>query len=374
MINTPEAREKCASQLMAAASKVGSMNAFVGLDGFVDEIIHVVDKRVDGDNFVRVPTIAKLGARISAAAGQSTNIEIVTKIMKLGGNGPIMANALGALGVKITYLGCLGYPNLHSVFEDFAKRSEVHSVGEPGHTDALEFEDGKIMLGKMVQLKDVSWENIEARYGRAKFEAKFTGSDLVGFVNWTMLPNMSNIWEVILKDICPKMSGPRKKLFFDLADPEKKSHIDIRHALDLIVKFQQYFDAILGLNEKEAYEIGDVLGLNTKDHSPEGLAKLVGEIQGKLPIDTVVVHPVSYALAASKGVVSVVKGPFCANPMITTGAGDHFNSGFSLGKMLGFDNVSALLTGVSTSGYYVRTAKSPSVQDLAGLLRDWPKE
>ena len=373
MINTPESREKCAQGLLAAASRVGTLKAFVGLDGFVDEIIHVVDKRMDSDNFARVPSIAKLGARISAAAGQSTNIELVTKIMKLGGNGPIMANALGALGVKVTYLGALGYPNLHSVFDEFAKRSEVHTIGEPGHTDALEFEDGKIMLGKMVQLKDVNWANIEARFGREKFESKFTTSELVGFVNWTMLPNMSDIWEVILKDICPKMQGPRNKVFFDLADPEKKSQDDIRRALGLIVKFQQYFDAILGLNEKEAYEIGDVLGLDTKDRSPEGLAKLAGQIQTQIPIDTVVVHPVAFALAASKGEVSVVQGPFCPKPMITTGAGDHFNSGFCLGKLLGFDNVSALLTGVSTSGYYVRTAKSPSVAELAGLLRDWPQ-
>jgi hypothetical protein len=374
MINTPESRENCARQLLAAANRVGTLHAFIGLDGFVDEIIHVVDKRIDGDNFVRVPSIAKLGARISAASGQSTNIEIVTKIMKLGGNGPIMANALGALGVKITYLGSLGYPNRHAVFDEFAQRAEVYTIGEPGHTDALEFEDGKIMLGKMVQLKDVNWANIESRFGRDKFVTKFTGSQLVGFVNWTMLPAMSDIWDVILKEICPQMKGPRNKVFFDLADPEKKSQADIRRALDLIVKFQTYFDAILGLNEKEAYEIGEVLGLPTQDHTPEGLAKLLGEIQTRIPIDTVVVHPVSYALAASKGVVSVVKGPFCPNPMITTGAGDHFNSGFCLGKLLGLDNVSALLTGVSTSGYYVRTAKSPSVQELAGLLRDWPKE
>jgi hypothetical protein len=30
------------------------------------------------------------------------------------------------------------------------------------------------------------------------------------------------------------------------------------------------------------------------------------------------------------------------------------------------------LTGVTTSGYYVRTATSPSVSQLAELLRKWP--
>ena len=36
----------------------------------------------------------------------------------------------------------------------------------------------------------------------------------------------------------------------------------------------------------------------------------------------------------------------------------------------GLDNLDALLAGVTTSGFYVRTARSPSVADLAGLLRD----
>ena len=31
-----------------------------------------------------------------------------------------------------------------------------------------------------------------------------------------------------------------------------------------------------------------------------------------------------------------------------------------------------LLTGVATSGFYVRSAQSPSINDLAGLLRNWP--
>jgi sugar/nucleoside kinase (ribokinase family) len=58
--------------------------------------------------------------------------------------------------------------------------------------------------------------------------------------------------------------------------------------------------------------------------------------------------------------------------MITTGAGDHFNSGFCLGKLLGFPTAQCLLTGVTTSGFYVRTAKSPGLKDLANMLRLWP--
>src|SRR6185436_3450913 len=168
----------------------------------------------------------------------------------------------------------LGYPSVHPIFHDFTQIAEVHSIAPPATTDALEFEDGKIMVGKTQSLGDVNWPNIVERYGRDKFTAKFSNCSLVGFVNWTMITYMSDIWETVLKEICPTLSGPRRKIFFDLADPEKRTADDIRRALNIIVKFEQWFDVILGLNEKEAGEIGRVLGLNTSDTSREGLCKL----------------------------------------------------------------------------------------------------
>lgn len=348
------------------------MSAFVGLDGFVDEILHVVDKRDSADSFQRLATISQFAERIGAAAGRSTNIEIVNRVTKLGGNGPIMANALASLGLKVTYLGNLGWPQLNPVFSDFAKRAEVYSIAEPGHTDALEFDDGKIMIGKHSSLKDVNWANIQSRFGRDKFAEKITGADLIGFVNWTMLSHMDGIWDALLKEICPALKGRRRLLFFDLADPEKREAGDIQHALETIAQFETFFDVVLGLNEKEAYEIGEVLGLKIQDKSADGLSMLALEINGRVPVGTLVVHPVSYALAAGNGVVSLVQGPFTPKPLITTGAGDHFNSGFCLGKLLGLDGASCVLIGVTTSGHYVRTGQSPTVADLANMLRDWP--
>ncbi|HEX7471358.1 MAG TPA: hypothetical protein VF437_11625 [Verrucomicrobiae bacterium] len=359
-----------ARELEAAMGNVRALTAFVGLDGFVDEILHVVDKRESSENFSRLPTIAKLAERLAAAAGQSTNIELVSVRTKLGGNGPIMANALASFGLGVTYLGNLGYPGMHPIFEELARRAEVHSIAQPGFTDALEFNDGKIMLGKNHTLKDVNWENIEARFGRGRFLTHFGSASLVSFVNWTMLPHLSAIWEKVLT-LCPQLTGGRRKLFFDLCDPEKRSATDIRQALELIAKFEQWFDVMLGLNEKEAVEIGHVLGLETGDRSPQGLTKLALEINRRVPVGTIVVHPTAYALAVSRGHASVVNGPFVAKPLITTGAGDHFNSGFCLGKLLGFDDTASLLCGVSTSGYYVRTAKSPSVKDLADFMAGW---
>ena len=82
-------------------------------------------------------------------------------------------------------------------------------------------------------------------------------------------------------------------------------------------------------------------------------------------VDTLVVHPTAYALASGPDGAAIVQGPFTPKPKITTGAGDHFNSGFCLGKLLGFPTDRCLLTGVTTSGFYVRTGQSPAIPDVA---------
>src|ERR1051325_4603303 len=183
-MNTPELRQRCAEQLRAAASRATKLNAFVGLDGFVDEILHVVDKRESAEKYQRLAKMAQWGERIRAAAGQSTNIELVSQRTKLGGNGPIMANALASFGLRVSYLGNLGSPNLHPVFADFARRAEVVSIAEPGYTDAVEFEDGKVMLGKHQSLKQVNWSNIKERYRQDMFAGKIAAAHFVAFVNW----------------------------------------------------------------------------------------------------------------------------------------------------------------------------------------------
>jgi sugar/nucleoside kinase (ribokinase family) len=372
-MNTLELRERCAAQLLAGAGRAGQMTAFIGLDGFVDEILHVVDKRESTLTYSRLATIGGLAERLAAAAGRSTNVELVSLMTKLGGNGPIMANSLASFGLKVTYLGVLGYPNVHQVFADFASRAQVHSIAEPGYTDALEFEDGKIMLGKHESLKQMNWGNIKARFGLEKFAAHFGTADLVGFVNWTMLTSMSDIWSAVLQEICPTMQGPRRKLFFDLADPEKRTRTDLQSALELITAFQKYFDVILGLNQKEGDEIALTLGLKSGVDSPEGLLRLCQDIYRLLQVDSVVVHPTAYAVASGPDGSEIVQGPFESKPKITTGAGDHFNSGFCLGKLLGLSTELCLLSGVTTSGFYVRTSRSPTMTDLGQMLRNWPR-
>jgi len=372
MIDSVELRTQVAAKLSDAEPTVSELRTFVGLDGFVDEIYHIVNTRADAQHWERLATITEFANRIAGAAGRSTNIELVRQLTKLGGNGPIMANALASFGCQTTYLGALGHPYIHPVFQAFQQVADVHSIADAGKTNALEFDDGKLMLSSTMELNDVTWRNIEERFGRDRFVEQFHHSDLVAFVNWTMVPFMSDIWEVLLKEFCPPPAGPKRTIFFDLADPQKRADEDIERALKLITRFNKYFKVILGLNEKEAWEVSEALGVKTAARSKEELERVTLELNKRIPVDTLVVHPVAFAVATTGGELATVKGPFIPKPKITTGAGDHFNSGFCLGKLLGFTSAEALLTGVATSGFYVKNASSPTVSDLANFLVNWP--
>src|SRR5690606_23040204 len=142
------------------------LRATIGFDGFVDEIVEAVDRRHSFAEYTRMTRMEQFGQRVLQAAGLSTNIELVPKAIKLGGNGPIMANALVKCGTSVTYMGSLGVPNVHPVFAELVDGcSQVYAIAEPGHTDAVEFDDGKIMLGKMEGLHAVTWEALQEVVG-----------------------------------------------------------------------------------------------------------------------------------------------------------------------------------------------------------------
>ncbi len=358
-----------AEQLASARTHIPKSHVLVGFDGFVDTILHVVAQRESVARYTRMERMRDFAGKIGAAAGLSANFEFVTQMVKLGGNGPIMANALCTFGTPLTYIGNLGDPNVHPVFADLARRARVISIAEPGCTDAIEFEDGKLMFGKHESLKDVNWANLIKHVPEDALLGIFGESSLIALVNWTMLTQMSAIWTKIASRLAPQLTGEKRWLFFDLADPAKRSREDIAAALRQISRFQKHFRVILGMNLQESRQVGEVLGFKAPDETYGTVTHHAAEIQAALKIDTVVIHPTHFAAAADTDGATHVVGPFTAKPKITTGAGDHFNAGFCVGRLLGLDLAASLQIGVATSGYYVRHAKSPRIEDLRKFLR-----
>lgn len=365
----PRLAQTVLAQLNQVGSRLASQKVLIGLDGFVDTILHVVARRESATKYTRLEQMRDFATKINAAAGLSANFEFVTQMVKLGGNGPIMANAMGAYGTPVTYIGNLGSPSIHPVFAELAERAKVYSIAEPGYTDAIEFEDGKLMCGKHQSLKDVNWTNLLKHVPEEQLFEIFQESTLIALVNWTMLTQMTAIWQKVQSRIAPKLKGDRRWMFFDLCDPAKRSPEDLEAALKQIAKFEKHFRVILGLNLQESRQVGEVLGFASPDETYGTVTHHASRIREALKVDTVVVHPTQFAAAADATSAAHVVGPFTAKPKITTGAGDHFNAGFCVGRQLGLDLEASLQIGVATSGFYVRNAKSPKLADLKKFLK-----
>jgi len=359
--------------LKAARARNHAKTALVGMDGFVDTIVTPVAQRIaQGDAFTPIATIPELAQRIAGAAGKSTNIEFYPLFDKLGGNGPIMASALSAAGTSLTCIGAFGRPVLHPVFQDLANRVELVSLCEPATTIAVEFNDGKIMLGQLRSLDVITLQTIDEVMGAHRFRSTLAESDLVALVNWTMIPNMTGILRDLVDNVLPALPTRQGRIFFfDLADPEKRSQADLVEVLRIIGRFEAFGRVTLGLNLKEAQRVHAELGFGVVGESEAEVCAMTTDIRDRLDLATVVVHPCASAACASVDGCWWVPGHYTAEPLITTGAGDHFNAGFAQGQLLGLDPEACLCLGVCTSGHFVRTAQSPTLEDLERFLEKW---
>lgn len=353
------------------AKKEPPPRCFIGFDGFTDEIIKAVDQRSNQSSYSLFSTIQQFGDRIVKAAGKSCNIELVVEKIKLGGNAPIMTNALLEGGHQITFCGPIGEKDhIEPIFQEMASRcTHIIALGSSAHSDAIEFEDGKVIFGKMDALKNVNFDTLLAHLPLQELIVLLDEADLFVCANWTMLPMMNDLWERILRDVTPHFKEKKKRyLFVDLADPAKRVDADIKKAIELLEKLNTSFEVYLGLNQAEAQRIELVLSGKSTSDQPEALAESLKKLMN---IQCIVVHGTKVAASAGAKGLHLVQGPYTPTPRLTTGAGDNFNAGFCNALLYDFNPQACLLSGVATSGYYVRNGHSPTIPELCDFLRQW---
>lgn len=369
--------ERIKSSVEALASKLPLANpprVFAGADGFLDEIIRVVDKRIDAERYSPIQTISDYAARLAAAAGKSTNVEFVVEQVKSGGNGPLMCEALGRLGCTLDYVGCLGAPAIDPIFAHLQEFGTVTTIAPVAQTLATEFDDGKIMHGKHQSLKLVTWENLVAGLGGIDaVDRALSAADLVALVNWTMLPHLTGIFRGI-RERAEKLgsAGPRF-YFFDLCDPQKRLAEDLREALSVIGSFSALgAEVILGLNEAESLGVCATVGVEAGESDGAGLVERARRLVQKIGVTEVVIHPTRRAAAFATGAgAGFIEGPYCPSPKLTTGAGDHFNGGYMFARVAGLSPAEAVVIGKCVSGFYVREGRGPTPREVVSFANRW---
>ncbi|MEL6739030.1 MAG: PfkB family carbohydrate kinase [Planctomycetota bacterium] len=376
---------------LEAVEHTASLGAFIGFDGFIDTLIRVVDTRhaMATDAYAPIPTIDAFADRVRAAAGKNANLELVPLERRFGGNGPLMAAALAGLGAGVRYVGAIGSPDahdrVHPLFRPFADQcAEAIAIAPPAETDALEFDDGKLMLGKPANVQLPTWALLRERVGVERLRAMAAQSGLIGLVNWVMMGGLPGIWQGLIDDILPGLPAPThtpggpRRVFVDLCDPRRRTDDDLRAACAQLAEMNALAPVTLGLNLAESQRLCALTGVAAPSDADgwtpgEALAAAAERVRGALRLDAIVIHTRRGAAGAdAAGDRGCLLGPFTRRPAMSTGAGDHFNGGFAFGRLVGLDLAQALALGSAVSGAYVRDAASPDRARVCAFLRSLP--
>lgn len=372
-------KQHVSDQLLANYSRLQNNpqdvpSCFIGFDGFTDEIVNAVKTRYTPTTYEAFSTIKDFGQRIVDAGGKSCNIELIVKEKKIGGNAPIMTEALLKGNHAITFAGMIGTLDaIEPLFQEMASQCRhLFPLGPSAHSDAIEFDDGKIILGKMDTIKHFNYALLLKFIGKKALIDHLDAADLFACVNWTMLPAMTALWELLADEIIPFFQQKKKRiLFVDLADPAKRTDEDLILAMQSFIKLASAYKIILGLNQAEALRLMTVFQESTEGEGKEGCQRMAQKLLKRIGCHEVIIHATAYAAVATLDNVCSVDGPYCDKPLLTTGAGDNFNAGYCNGCLYGFSPEESLLSGVATSGYYVRKGKSPTIPQLADFIKQW---
>lgn len=335
----------------------------LGFDGFVDSIARVIRNK-SASRTDLFETIRQFGEYTLERSSGNFSLELLQVVKKPGGNMPIMALALAPWAGQVNCVGALGYPSIDPIFSGFPQNCNLLSFAEPGITTALEFNDGKIIMGEMSQLNGAKWENVKRVIGLERLTEAFKNSHLLGIVNWSELDYASDIWRGVLNEVLPGINyGHKPFAFFDLADCSKKSASDIRESLGIIREFGKWFHITLGLNRNEAGIIHKCLSNDsvTRQHD---MNEIGDDLYQRLDIPTLIIHFHTTAMGWSEMENCIVETPRIDKPVISTGAGDNFNAGYCAGLLLGLKLPQCLELGHAFAKHYLQHGKSVTKEEV----------
>lgn len=350
----------------AAASE--RFSGVCGFDGFVDTFVRLISP----------PSMAEFGAKVGAAAGVAASYPVRQLGDKFGGNGPLFVAALSDIyggKIDVTCMGPLGENEVLPIFQTAlaSKTKRLYTLGRPAITTCLEFTDGKIMLNDMSACAEVTWKRLLECVGPAALDEVLKSADFISAVNWGKLPHAGEIWSNLAARLTD-LGVPARKVFYfmDLAEFENRPWSDREELLARMEPITRQCQTLLSFNLKEAWQMGEVFGGDFHGRKDaEAVTELAALLRSRIAVDRVIVHPNNGSACASASGTVYVPGPYCADPFISTGAGDNFGAGCLAAALKGLDDAGIALAGNCASGHFVRCGRSASFADMAKLLEAW---
>jgi len=344
------------------------LSGICGFDGFIDTFIRLEQPA----------SMAEFGPKVTAAAGIAASYSVRHLRDKFGGNGPLYAAGLNDIHegrIEITYIGAMGREEILPIYREAleSKTYKLYSLADPAHSDCLEFTDGKVMLCDLGACAEITLERLLEVVGEAALGEVLASADFIAAVNWGKLVNVGSIW-TYLAELSKALGRPAKQVhcFMDLAEFEGRAAADVEELIESMPGITAQFQTMLSFNLKEAWQMGTFFGEDfTGRKDADSVAALASFLWERIGVDRIIIHPNDGAACASERGVVYVPGPFCKEPLISTGAGDNFGAACLAAALHGLDDVGIILAGNLASGHFVRSGRSASFQTMLEMTDAW---
>ncbi|MFB6219059.1 MAG: hypothetical protein ABEH77_07795 [Halobacteriaceae archaeon] len=356
---TVAAVRECERRLPPA---VGDERLVFGFDGYLDRIREVVAERAGEERYARLETLDAFGEAVvdSAAADTSLSFEWRRTDTRTGGHTCHLARAFARLGFEPAMVGTYGRPPAEPFREAFD--CPMHSLGAPGETDAVEFDDGKLLLTELGDTVGVDWETVRAAVGTETLADSLDGAALLGVGYWAELTGFASLVEG-LRDIWPRLSDPPAAVLVDTGDLRKRDG-DLGPGAAALAHLDDAVPVTVSANRLETAALASAVG-----DEAGTLAGNAAAARAALGVTRVAGHGVEMSVAVGPDGTASVGVPRTDDPALTTSAGDHFNAGLAL--LCSLDGGAAVALGNAAAGWFVRHGAPPTYGELREFVADY---
>lgn len=349
-------------------STIPQKNLVFGFDGVIDQVRTVVGTRTGPDQYQQMCSLEEFGTRIvnSAAIDTSCSIEWISDDTRAGGHTAHLGRAMERLGFTPVLFGTFGTPP-EEIFTNEYERATLVSVGSAPTTNAIEFDDGKVLLSETKELSKMDWDHIRSIVGLDTFTKSFDRAELVGMGYWSTLPQLPTIWDGICEDVWPQLQTPPERIFFDPGDIRRLSRDTLVEGIPSLRSLDDLIPVTVSANKAETIQLAELFG----DVPSDSLIDTATIARDGLSVSEFVAHTPAEAVSVNANDVQRVEIPTVTEPALTTSAGDHFNAGLITARLVGIDGGAQLIMGSAVAGWFVRNARPPTFDELRNFLNKY---
>jgi fructose-1-phosphate kinase PfkB-like protein len=186
---------------------------------------------------------------------------------------------------------------------------------------------------------------------------------------WAEISDMISIFDGLAEELFPTLRSPPDHVLIDPSDVGKRPNSEIRSGKESLQKIDALSPVTMSANRFETKAIADSLTEGTSAQSQPAVTA-----REQLGIARFISHEKTQSTLVSDSAVVKMDIPTTDEPVLSTGAGDHFNAGVVIGLIHGLAPEEIVALGNAVAGCFVRQGQSPSYEHVRAFLDSYSIE